>query len=82
MIQQGILNEIESQCFHEEFDGFVIISDDVSYCCNGLSHVTQRLTEFRSPNEAGKILLTFDPRGQNIEVLDGSTAMLETIYPQ
>lgn len=39
-------------------------------------------TEFRSPVEAGKILLTFDPRGQAIEVLDGSTVILEMSFPQ
>ena len=38
--------------------------------------------EFRNPVEPGKVLLDFDPRGQNIEVLDGSTVILETIFPQ
>ena len=38
--------------------------------------------EFRNPVEPGKILLDFDPRGQNIEVLDGSTVILETLFPQ
>lgn len=33
-------------------------------------------TEFRSPVEAGKILLTFDPRDQVIEVHDGMGAVL------
>ncbi len=33
-------------------------------------------TEFRSPTEAGKILLTFDPRGQLIEVHDSQGAVL------
>jgi len=33
-------------------------------------------TEFRSPVEAGKILLTFDPRGDLIEVHDGQGAVL------
>ena len=38
--------------------------------------------EFRNPVEPGKILLDFDPRGQNIEVLDGSTVILETLFPE
>ncbi len=38
--------------------------------------------EFRNPVEPGKILLDFDPRGQVIEVLDGSTVILETTFPQ
>ncbi len=38
--------------------------------------------EFRNPVEPGKILLDFDPRGQDIEVLDGSTVILETTFPQ
>ena len=38
--------------------------------------------EFRNPVEPGKILLDFDPRGQVIEVLDGATVILETIFPQ
>jgi hypothetical protein len=33
-------------------------------------------TEFRSPGEAGKVLLTFDPRGEVIEVHDGQGAVL------
>ncbi len=33
-------------------------------------------TEFRSPVEAGKVLLTFDPRGQLVEVHDGQGAVL------
>lgn len=33
-------------------------------------------TEFRSPVESGKVLLTFDPRGQLIEVHDGQGAVL------
>lgn len=33
-------------------------------------------TEFRSPVEAGKVLLTFDPRGQLVEVRDGQGAVL------
>jgi len=38
--------------------------------------------EFRNPVEPGKILLDFDPRGQDIEVLDGSTVILEMSFPQ
>ncbi len=38
--------------------------------------------EFRNPVEPGKILLDFDPRGQEIEVIDGSTVILETLFPQ
>jgi len=37
--------------------------------------------EFRSPPEPGKELLDFDPRGQIIEVLQGSTVVLESIAP-
>ena len=37
--------------------------------------------EFRNPVEPGKILLDFDPRGQQIDVLDGSTVILETLFP-
>jgi hypothetical protein len=37
--------------------------------------------EFRNPVEPGKILLDFDPRGQQIEVLRGSTVVLETLFP-
>ncbi len=37
--------------------------------------------EFRSPVEPGKTLLDFDPRGQQIDVLDGSTVILETLFP-
>ena len=33
-------------------------------------------TEFRSPVEAGKVLLTFDPRDQLIEIHDGQGAVL------
>ena len=33
-------------------------------------------TEFRSPVETGKVLLTFDPRGQEIEVHDAQGAVL------
>jgi hypothetical protein len=38
--------------------------------------------EFRNPVEPGKILLDFDPRGQQIDVLEGSTAILETLFPE
>jgi len=38
--------------------------------------------EFRNPVEPGKILLDFDPRGQAIEVLDGSSVILEMSFPQ
>ena len=37
--------------------------------------------EFRNPVEPGKTLLDFDPRGQRIEVLDGTTVILETLFP-
>jgi hypothetical protein len=37
--------------------------------------------EFRDPVEAGKILLDFDPRGQQIEVLEGATVILEILFP-
>ncbi|MBT8048063.1 MAG: hypothetical protein KJO92_06595 [Gammaproteobacteria bacterium] len=37
--------------------------------------------EFRNPVEPGKILLNFDPRGKQIDVLDGSTVILETLFP-
>lgn len=37
--------------------------------------------EFRNPVEPGKILLDFDPRGQQIDVLDGTTVILETLFP-
>jgi hypothetical protein len=37
--------------------------------------------EFRNPVEPGKSLLDFDPRGQQIDVLDGSTVILETLFP-
>jgi len=37
--------------------------------------------EFRNPVEPGKILLDFDPRGQQIDVLDGMTVVLETLFP-
>ena len=38
--------------------------------------------EFRNPVEPGKIFLDFDPRGQIIEVIDGSTTILETLFPE
>jgi len=31
--------------------------------------------------ETGKVLLTFDPRGQQIDVLQGNTVVLETLFP-
>lgn len=37
--------------------------------------------EFRNPVEPGKTLLDFDPRGEQIDVLDGSTVVLETLFP-
>jgi hypothetical protein len=37
--------------------------------------------EFRDPVEPGKILLDFDPRGQQIDVLEGNTVILETLFP-
>ena len=37
--------------------------------------------EFRSPAEPGKELLDFDPRGKLIEILDGSTVVLESVAP-
>jgi len=37
--------------------------------------------EFRNPVEPGKILLDFDPRGQQIDVLDGATVIMETLFP-
>ena len=37
--------------------------------------------EFRDPVEPGKILLDFDPRGKQIDVLEGSTVILETLFP-
>ena len=36
--------------------------------------------DFRSPAEAGYVLLDFDPRGALIEILDGSTAILYTTF--
>ena len=37
--------------------------------------------EFRDPVEPGKILLDFDPRGRQINVLEGNTVVLETLFP-
>ena len=37
--------------------------------------------EFRNPVEPGKILLDFDPRGKQVDVLDGLTVILETLFP-
>jgi hypothetical protein len=37
--------------------------------------------EFRNPAEPGKALLDFEPRGQQIDVLEGSTVVLETLFP-
>jgi hypothetical protein len=36
--------------------------------------------EFRNPVEPGKILLDFDPRGKQIDVLEGDTVILETLF--
>ena len=38
--------------------------------------------EFRNPVEPGKVLLDFDPRGQQVDVLEGSTVILETLFPE
>jgi hypothetical protein len=37
--------------------------------------------EFRDPVEPGKVLLDFDPRGKQIDVLQGNTVILETLFP-
>ena len=37
--------------------------------------------EFRSPAEPGKQLLDFDPRAKLIEILDGTTVVLESVAP-
>ena len=37
--------------------------------------------EFRNPVEPGKRLLDFDPRGQQIDVLEGATVILEQLFP-
>lgn len=46
----------------------------VSTSANG----TEGEVEFRSPVEPGKILLDFDPRGQRVEIAQGSTVFLTT----
>jgi hypothetical protein len=38
--------------------------------------------EFRDPVEPGKILLDFDPRGQDVEVFDGGTLILQRAFPE
>ena len=37
--------------------------------------------EFRDPAEPGKIQLDFDPRGQQIDVLEGAVVILGTQFP-
>ena len=37
--------------------------------------------EFRNPVEPGKVLLDFDPRGQQVDVLEGATVVLEVLFP-
>lgn len=37
--------------------------------------------EFRDPVEPGKLPLDFDPRGEMIEVLEGSTVILSVLFP-
>lgn len=37
--------------------------------------------EFRDPVEPGKVLLDFDPRGQTIEVREGSTVIFTAVFP-
>lgn len=37
--------------------------------------------EFRNPVEPGKVLLDFDPRGQQIDVLEGGTVVLGVLFP-
>lgn len=37
--------------------------------------------EFRNPVEPGKVLLDFDPRGQQVDVLEGATVVLEILFP-
>ena len=37
--------------------------------------------EFRNPVEPGKQRLDFDPRGQQIDVLEGTTVILEQLFP-
>ncbi|AVP97702.1 hypothetical protein C7S18_11050 [Ahniella affigens] len=36
--------------------------------------------EYRSPVEPGKVLLNFDPRGQNVEVLQGATVLFAGVF--
>jgi hypothetical protein len=38
--------------------------------------------EFSDPVESGKLLLDFDPRGQDVEVFDGGTLILERAFPE
>lgn len=38
--------------------------------------------EFRNPVEPGKVLLDFDPRGQQVDVLEGATVVLEVLFPE
>jgi hypothetical protein len=38
--------------------------------------------EFRNPVEPGKVLLDFDPRGQQIDVLEGQTVIMEVLFPE
>ena len=38
--------------------------------------------EYRNPVEPGKALLDFDPRGQQIDVLEGNTIILEVMFPE
>lgn len=37
--------------------------------------------EFRNPVEPGKVLLDFDPRGKQLDVLDGTTVILGVLFP-
>lgn len=37
--------------------------------------------EFRAPVEPGKLLLDFDPRGQRVDVVSGTTMMLTDVVP-
>ena len=37
--------------------------------------------EFRNPVEPGKLPLNFDPRGKKVEVLEGSTIILNVLFP-
>jgi len=38
--------------------------------------------EFRNPVEPGKVLLDFDPRGKQVDVLGGQTVVLGVLFPQ